>query len=162
MMGLALFLAAFLAVRQMLDVPTTNVIAAVGILVLWLMDSRYPFTAPYAAAGFGLPVLLLGSVKLMGHALDTWDAWREEGERYAGRSSENGTRTSSGGGSWSASFPRSGDKNEVAIKEIFTEPPPQAAPAAAAAASQAGSDEISFVSEDDDAGGDEAQGGEPQ
>ena len=164
LVGIALFLAGFFALRQWIDVPTLNVGAGLGLLVLWLLDSRYPFTAPFAAAGFGLPVLLLGSVKLMGHALDTWDAWREEGERFTSRGGGDTRTESSRSGSWSASFPRSGDRNEVPIKEIFTDPPPVASggPTNGGSAPAAGSDEISFVSEDDEAESGEAPGGEPQ
>lgn len=158
LIGMLVFVAAFLSVRQLLDPTTTNMLAGLGLLILWMLDTRFPFSAPFAAAGFGLPVLLLGSVKLMGHALDVWDAWREEGERFHTRQGhESRGSTENRGGNWSASFPRSGDRNEVPIKEIFAEPPP--GPVASAAL---GSDDISFVTEDDEPGDSPgtAEGGE--
>src|SRR5690606_22414088 len=94
LIGILLFLAVFLSIREMLDGGSTNMVAGFGLLLLWLLDVRFPFTATYAAAGFGVPVLLLGSVKLMGHALDVWDAWREEGERYAPRAHTESRGTS--------------------------------------------------------------------
>lgn len=155
LIAILLFLALFLSLRHMLDGGTANMIAGLCLLILWILDLKYPFTATYSAAGFGIPVLLLGSVKLIGHALDIWDSWREEGERFSSRGNTDSRTSETRSGNWSASFPRSSDRNEVAIKEIFAETPPGATAAAAAA-----SDDISFVSEDEES--EEARGGDGQ
>ncbi|MBI4861334.1 MAG: hypothetical protein HY815_13915 [Candidatus Riflebacteria bacterium] len=148
--GFVLFGVIFLGSRELIGRGTMLAVGLVGLLAVWAVDLGFPFALRWAAAGFGLPVLLIAGVRGLWRGIDLLERWREEGVRrqaqidrfrssrdQAQAHSHSHEESATGGG-----LGRERDVNEVSIKEIFAETPTRP--------TEPGSDGIDFVADEDD------------